>query len=60
MAFIQDRGRKASRALALKRGSFPNFDGALEGPLGCHEKCHGDDDCTHRDHLNYRRSLFRD
>src|SRR3972149_5476887 len=26
MAFIQERGRKASRELALKRGSFPNFD----------------------------------
>lgn len=28
MSFIQERGRKASRALALKRGSFPNFDGS--------------------------------
>jgi len=26
MAFIHERGRMASRALALKRGSFPNFD----------------------------------
>jgi len=26
MAFIQDRGREASREMALKRGSFPNFD----------------------------------
>ena len=26
MAFIHDRGRKASRELALRRGSFPNFD----------------------------------
>jgi ribonucleoside-diphosphate reductase alpha chain len=26
MAFIQERGRKASRELGLKRGSFPNFD----------------------------------
>jgi len=26
MAFIHDRGRKASRELALKRGSFPNFE----------------------------------
>ncbi|OGP78429.1 MAG: ribonucleoside-diphosphate reductase, adenosylcobalamin-dependent [Deltaproteobacteria bacterium RBG_16_49_23] len=26
MAFIQERGRKASRELTLKRGSFPNFD----------------------------------
>ncbi len=26
MAFIQEKGRKASRELALKRGSFPNFD----------------------------------
>ncbi len=26
MAFIRDRGRKASRELALQRGSFPNFD----------------------------------
>jgi ribonucleoside-diphosphate reductase alpha chain len=25
MAFIHDRGRKASRELALRRGSFPNF-----------------------------------
>ncbi|OGP89436.1 MAG: ribonucleoside-diphosphate reductase, adenosylcobalamin-dependent [Deltaproteobacteria bacterium RBG_16_47_11] len=25
MAFIHERGRKASRELALKRGSFPNF-----------------------------------
>jgi ribonucleoside-diphosphate reductase alpha chain len=32
MTFIQDRGRKASRELALKRGSFPNFDSsALKG-----------------------------
>jgi ribonucleoside-diphosphate reductase alpha chain len=32
MAFIQERGRKASRGLALKRGSFPNFDAsALKG-----------------------------
>jgi ribonucleoside-diphosphate reductase alpha chain len=29
MAFIQERGRKASRELALKRGSFPNFEGSL-------------------------------
>ncbi|HUL31921.1 MAG TPA: adenosylcobalamin-dependent ribonucleoside-diphosphate reductase, partial [Thermodesulfobacteriota bacterium] len=26
MAFIQERSRKASRELALKRGSFPNFE----------------------------------
>ena len=26
MAFIQERGRTASRELGLKRGSFPNFD----------------------------------
>jgi ribonucleoside-diphosphate reductase alpha chain len=26
MAFIHDRARKASRELALKRGSFPNFE----------------------------------
>jgi ribonucleoside-diphosphate reductase alpha chain len=33
MAFIQERGRKGSRELALKRGSFPNFDGSLlKGP----------------------------
>jgi ribonucleoside-diphosphate reductase alpha chain len=32
MAFIQERGRSASRELALQRGSFPNFDGsALKG-----------------------------
>lgn len=32
MAFIQGRGRKASRELALKRGAFPNFEGsALKG-----------------------------
>jgi ribonucleoside-diphosphate reductase alpha chain len=32
MSFIQKRAREASRALALKRGSFPNFDGsALKG-----------------------------
>ncbi len=29
MGFIQERGRKASRALALKRGSFPNFEGSI-------------------------------
>jgi ribonucleoside-diphosphate reductase alpha chain len=29
MAFIQERGRKASRELGLKRGSFPNFDGSV-------------------------------
>ena len=29
MVFIQERGRKASRALALKRGSFPNFDRSI-------------------------------
>jgi len=29
MAFIQERGRKSSRALALKRGSFPNFNSSL-------------------------------
>jgi ribonucleoside-diphosphate reductase alpha chain len=28
MAFVQERGRKASRELALKRGSFPNFEGS--------------------------------
>jgi len=28
MAFIQERGRNASRELALKRGSFPNFNGS--------------------------------
>jgi ribonucleoside-diphosphate reductase alpha chain len=28
MAFIQKRAREASRELALKRGSFPNFDGS--------------------------------
>ncbi len=32
MAFIQERGKKASRELALKRGSFPNFEtSALKG-----------------------------
>jgi ribonucleoside-diphosphate reductase alpha chain len=29
MSFIQTRGREASRALALTRGSFPNFDGSV-------------------------------
>jgi ribonucleoside-diphosphate reductase alpha chain len=29
MAFIQEKGKKASRELALKRGSFPNFDSSL-------------------------------
>jgi ribonucleoside-diphosphate reductase alpha chain len=29
MAFIQERGRKVSRELGLKRGSFPNFDGSV-------------------------------
>ncbi|MGQ9509006.1 MAG: vitamin B12-dependent ribonucleotide reductase [Thermodesulfobacteriota bacterium] len=29
MAFIQERGRQASYQLALKRGSFPNFDKSL-------------------------------
>ena len=29
MAFIQERGRKASRQLALSRGSFPNFEGSI-------------------------------
>jgi ribonucleoside-diphosphate reductase alpha chain len=29
MAFIQERGRRASRELALKRGSFPNFDASV-------------------------------
>ncbi len=29
MAFIQERGRKSSSALALKRGSFPNFNSSL-------------------------------
>jgi ribonucleoside-diphosphate reductase alpha chain len=29
MAFIQERGRDASRELALKRGSFPNFHSSL-------------------------------
>ena len=29
MAFIQERGRKASRELALKRGPFPNFNGSV-------------------------------
>ena len=29
MAFIQERGRKGSRELALKRGSFANFDGSV-------------------------------
>jgi ribonucleoside-diphosphate reductase alpha chain len=28
MAFIQERGRKASRELGLRRGSFPNFNGS--------------------------------
>ena len=28
MAFIQEKGRKASGELALRRGSFPNFDGS--------------------------------
>jgi len=31
MAFIQEKGRAASRALALQRGSFPHFQ---ESPLG--------------------------
>jgi len=32
MAFIQKKAREASRELALKRGSFPNFEGsALKG-----------------------------
>jgi ribonucleoside-diphosphate reductase alpha chain len=29
MGFIQERGRNASRELALKRGSFPNFQGSV-------------------------------
>ena len=29
MALIQTHGRDASRALALKRGSFPNFEGSV-------------------------------
>jgi ribonucleoside-diphosphate reductase alpha chain len=29
MAFIQEKGKKASRELALKRGSFPNFDSSI-------------------------------
>lgn len=29
MSFIQERGRSASRDLALKRGSFPHFDGSV-------------------------------
>ncbi|MGB9628764.1 MAG: adenosylcobalamin-dependent ribonucleoside-diphosphate reductase, partial [Thermodesulfobacteriota bacterium] len=28
MAFIQKKGREASRELALRRGSFPNFEGS--------------------------------
>jgi len=28
MAFIQEKGRSASRSLALERGSFPNFKGS--------------------------------
>ncbi len=32
MAFIQEKGRNASKELALQRGSFPHFDGsALKG-----------------------------
>ena len=32
MAFVQEQGRKASRDLGIKRGSFPNFEGsALKG-----------------------------
>ncbi|HUL31848.1 MAG TPA: adenosylcobalamin-dependent ribonucleoside-diphosphate reductase, partial [Thermodesulfobacteriota bacterium] len=29
MSFIQKKAREASRELALKRGSFPNFDGSI-------------------------------
>jgi ribonucleoside-diphosphate reductase alpha chain len=29
MAFIHEKGKRASRELALKRGSFPNFDSSL-------------------------------
>ncbi|MCX8117967.1 MAG: vitamin B12-dependent ribonucleotide reductase [Desulfobacterota bacterium] len=29
MAFIQERGKRASRDLALRRGSFPNFEGSV-------------------------------
>jgi ribonucleoside-diphosphate reductase alpha chain len=29
MAFIQERGKKTSRELAMKRGSFPNFNSSL-------------------------------
>jgi ribonucleoside-diphosphate reductase alpha chain len=29
MAFIQEKGKKASRELAVKRGSFPNFDSSI-------------------------------
>ena len=29
MAFIQEKGKTASRELALKRGSFPNFDSSI-------------------------------
>jgi ribonucleoside-diphosphate reductase alpha chain len=32
MAFIQERGKNASKELALKRGSFPNFDGSALRP----------------------------
>ena len=31
MAFIQEKGRKASRELALTRGSFPNFHSSILG-----------------------------
>jgi ribonucleoside-diphosphate reductase alpha chain len=29
MAFIQEKGKKASRELALERGSFPNFESSI-------------------------------
>ncbi len=29
MSFVQERGRRGSRELGLKRGSFPNFEGSI-------------------------------
>ena len=58
--FHPERGRKASRELALK-GVLPQFRTERpEGSLGRDEKCHGDHDRAHRDHLDHRRGLVRD
>ena len=59
MRFINDERHAASRALAVDRGSFPNFTGSITiSPGRLHEECHGYDHCPDRNNFDHRQCVF--